>query len=134
VLEAQPEELLLDPEALQAHPPSAPLAAVAPLDVDAFEAAWSERPEPDGAYYISERTTGENVLRCSLRVENRTLFVYYTALRPGPGDDDIERLILHNLIRHLVRDTYARQVDRVAVAAAESPAQRSWHAFPGRAD
>jgi hypothetical protein len=133
VLEPRSDELLFDPERLASHPPSAPLPAVAPLDLDAFEAAWGERPAPDGAYYVSERATGQDVLRCSLRVEHRTLFADYEVLRPGLGSDDLDRLILHNLIRQLVRDEYADDVDQVSIAAVGSAANRTLHAFPGRA-
>ncbi len=130
VLEARPDELLSDPETLAQHPPSAPLPAQAPLDLDAFEAAWSDLPAPDGGYLISERATGQDVLRCALHVDHRTLHVDYALSRPGLGVDDVARLILHTLIRRLVHDTFAGQVDRVAIAAVGASGGRATYAYP----
>ncbi|HET9627715.1 MAG TPA: hypothetical protein VFP84_40435 [Kofleriaceae bacterium] len=91
---------------------------------------WGELPAPEGAYYVSERATGIDVLQCSLRVERRMLFVTYTALRATLSEQDCNRLVLHALIRQLVGDTYIGKVDQVAISSAAAPTQHSYHAFP----
>jgi hypothetical protein len=127
---ARAQDLLYDPERLETDWPQPRLPDVAPLDLDAYEAVWSERPEPDGAYYLIERATGTNVLQCSLRVDRRTLFVDYERLLPEPGDTDVQRLVLYTLVRDLLRDTYADEASRVSIAAASSPTERTDFAFP----
>lgn len=132
VLVANPDELVFDPETLERHPPVAPFPDDPPLDLDEFQAAWSERPKPNGAYCISERATGIDVLRCSLRVEHTTLFIDYESLRPDLTADDARRLILHTLLRGLLRDTIDSRVEDVSIAAASSPTSRTLHRYPDR--
>lgn len=132
VLEAKPDELLFDPETIENHPPVAPLPEDAPLDLDRFQAAWAERPQPHGAYYVSARATGKDVLRCSIRIEHRTLVVDYESLQPDLSADDSRRLILHTLIRELLGDTYEGSVDDVSIAAVSSPTSRTLHRYRGR--
>jgi hypothetical protein len=129
-LAGRPDELLFDPESLDRHPPTAPFPADAPLDLDRYAAAWSDRPAPAGAYYVAERATDRDVLRCAVRVEHRVLVVDYELLQPGLDADDAKRLILHNLIRHLLRDRHAGEVDEVSIAAVSSPEARTVHRFP----
>lgn len=129
VLQAD-DELLADHTRLAAVWPEAAFPAVPPPRLDDFEGSYAEAPPPHGTHFVTRSATGEDVLRCALRVEDRTLFVDYTALTPGFDEATLQALIGWVLLRQYTHDHYRTLVDAVSWASTAAPQTRRLTPYP----
>ena len=119
VLAGSPDDYIYDTQTVQTlwDQPSPVRLPVVPDD---FEASWSEIPEPDGRYYVTRISSGEDVLRCTLEVTGPLLQVNYEILEDALTDADCRTLILSTILKEFTDDFYADQVEQISFCSLRS--------------
>lgn len=114
VLAAARFDVLYDPERITEMRIHVAPPAASPVDPGEYEGSWSEDPPPDGTYWVRERATGTDVLRCYISIEDRMLWARYEIMHAGLTHADARILIIHAILKGFAGDAYAEDADVIS--------------------